>query len=120
MRDQIVQNDIGPAYGDPATGIVAVSMQEIENWVSFLRVGVISRRRVDVIIALIADHARLVEVVMDDPMWHVVRLPGQRWGPGYVNYALTSVQVRFHQRIARIHQRHTIRYKRITVIVRFK
>ena len=72
LRNQVVEDDVGAADSRPSAGVVAVAVQQIQDWVGRLRRRIVSRRGVDVIIPLVIGHCRLIAMMMDLTVRHVV------------------------------------------------
>src|SRR4030095_4600584 len=65
LRDETVEDHIAAADGGQSACVVAIAVQEIENWVSLFSARVIARRGVDKKVAIIADYAGLIEMAMN-------------------------------------------------------
>ena len=103
LRDQIVENHVGAPDRRPSAGIVAETVQQIKDGISFLRGRIVARRRVDVVIAVVTRDRGLVEVMMDLAVRHIVQFPRQRRRPGNMNRIPRRNHIR-HQRGIRRHR----------------
>ena len=78
LRDQVVEYDVRTAHGRPSAGIVAEPMQQIQHWIRRLRRGIVTGRRVDVVVTMVGGHVRCVEVMMNFAVRNIVEFPRQR------------------------------------------
>ncbi len=95
-------------------------MEQVQDRVAQLRAGVITGRRVDKIVSLVADDARLIEMMLHFAMRDIVDLPRQRRRTGDVHHAVDVQQVGFEKGVARIEEGHAVSLKRVAVVIRLE
>jgi hypothetical protein len=116
LRDQVVEDHVGESNRRPSAGVVAEAVQQIENGISFFRRGIVARRSVDVKVALIVGHCRLVEVMMDFSARNVADFP---WQPraGNMHRVRRGEQVRHQQSVVGIEHAHAVDEDGVSVVV---
>ena len=116
LRDEIVENDVGAAHRGPCACVVAKTVQQIQHGIRFFRRGIVARRSIDVVVALIVGHGRLIKVMMHFAARHILHFPRQR-RIGDVHEIFRRNQIRHQPVIVGIERAHSVDDKRISVIV---
>jgi hypothetical protein len=114
LRNQVVEDDVGTAGGEPSGGIVAQSVEKIQDRVGLLAVGIVVGRRVDVEVAVVADDGRLIEVMRHYAARSARGFPAYRTGNAH--HALSAgLEVGLQQRIAGIGKGRAVHIERVGV-----
>src|SRR5262249_37299033 len=113
--NQIVEDDVGTPDGRPTAGIVAVPVKEVQNRISLFAARIVSGRSVDIVVAVIANHPGLVEVVMKFAAWYVVGFPSEAGGTRDVEFTCAIEKIGFDGVIGGIEIGHTVHLKGIAV-----
>src|SRR5579872_1392045 len=114
LRDQVVEDDIRAANRGPAARIVAEAVQQVEHWIFLFCFRIVARRRVDVEIAIVANDAGMIEMMVYEAVRNADDFPRQAWAWD-MDHALGVEQVGLDERIHGIHIADAIRDEGVAV-----
>src|SRR5439155_14801012 len=105
----------GAARGGPAAGVDTITVKKIEDGVSFFSTWVVAGRRVDVVVAMIADDSGLIEVMMDFSVGDVVGFPSERRRTRNVEFAGAVQEIWLNAIVRGIEAGNAIHLERVTI-----
>ena len=118
LRDQIVENHVRAADSGPRARVVTESVQQIEDGIGLIAARVVAGRGINEKAAIVAYHARFVEMMMNFAMRDCADLPGKRCRSGDMHFAGAIEKVRFYRVIRGIEEADTVGGERVAVIIR--
>ena len=113
--DEVIEDEVSAADGGPATGIVAVSVKQVQDWIGLFAARVVARWSVNVIVAMIADYAGFVEMMMQLTVRDIGGFPCEARRTGNVQFASAIQEIRLNGVIGRIEVGDSVHLERIAI-----
>ncbi len=117
LCNEIIKNELSSSHGRPSAGVIAESVQEIENRIFFYGVGIVTGRSVHVEIPVVANDGGSIVMMMDGAVGNIIELPRHRIWSGHIGLTLRVQKIVFDDRVGRIEHVDAVHIKRISVDV---
>ena len=117
LGDEIVEDDVGTADGGPGAGVIAEAVEQVEDGIGLLAARVVAGRSVNEKVAIVADHAGPVEMMMDFAVRDVVDFPRERRRARDVQFAGAVEKVGLDRVVGRIEESDAIGDDGVAVII---